>query len=201
MATIAVSGGATVSHRKINSRHNKYGDGGHSGGEGMKKVAEKLLTNAPPIILLILMSILVFPAYLMATGPKQGAVGHAQEIREPEKLQRALYALLQKADVQRKIINNWHRKALLATTQVQAKNCKQDTKAMATDSSRRASDLFTTMVAPDQINTRWVENLFRIGEKTKVVRNSSGLTKTSFLPMLPDPKKSGVLKKSGSVLR
>ena len=140
----------------------------------MNKIAEKLLTNAPPIILLILVSILVLPAFLMATGPKPSNVGLPQKIQDPEKLQRALYALLQKADVQSKMVNNWHRKARLETTQMQAKNRKQDTKAIAAEASRKAFDSLTAMVGPDHIYTRPVQNLFRNGEKTKAFLTAVG---------------------------
>ncbi len=67
----------------------------------------------------------------MATGPKPSNVGLPQKIQDPEKLQRALYALLQKADVQSKIVNNWHRKARLETAHMEAENRKQDTKVGA----------------------------------------------------------------------
>jgi hypothetical protein len=90
----------------------------------MNRIAEKWLTNASPIILLILVSILVLPAFLMATGPKPSNVGLPQKIHDPEKLQSALYALVRKADAQSKIINKWNRKARLKTAQVQAKKPK-----------------------------------------------------------------------------
>ena len=140
----------------------------------MNKIAEKLLTNAPPIILLILVSILVLPAFIMATGPKPGNVGLPQKIQDPEKLQSAVYALLQKADFQSKIINNWHRKAQLKTAHMEAKNRKQDTKAIAAEASRRAFDSLTAMVGPDHMYTRPVENLFRNREKTKAVLTAVG---------------------------
>ena len=140
----------------------------------MNKIAEKLLTNAPPIILLILVSILVLPAFLMATGPKPSNVGLHQKIQDPEKLQRALYALLQKADVQSKIINNWHRKARLETAHTEAKKPKQDTKAIAAEASLRAFDSLTAMVGPNHMYTRPVENLFRKREKAKAVLTAVG---------------------------
>jgi hypothetical protein len=140
----------------------------------MKNIAEKLLTNAPPIILLILVSILVLPAFIMATGPKPSNVGLPQKIQDPEKLQRALYALVRKADAQSKIINNWYRKARLKTTRMQAKKTKQDTKAIAAAASRRAFDSLTAMVGPDHMYTRPVQNLFRDRERTKAFLSAVG---------------------------
>lgn len=140
----------------------------------MNKIAEKLLTNAPPIILLILLSILVLPAFIMATGPKPGNVGLPQKIQDPEKLQSAVYALLQKADVQSKIMNNWRRKARLKTAHMEAKNRKQDTKVIAAEASLRAFDSLTAMVGPNHMYTRPVENLFRNRKKTKAVLTAVG---------------------------
>ena len=140
----------------------------------MNKIAEKLLPNAPPIILLILVSILVLPAFIMATGPKPRNVGLPQKIQGPEKLQRALSALVRKADAQSKIMNNWHRKARLKTARMQAKNRKRDTKAIAAAASRRAFDSLTAMVGPDHMYTRPVQNLFRNREKTKAVLTTVG---------------------------
>ena len=82
--------------------------------------------------------------------------------------------MLQKADVQSKIINNWHRKARLKTAHMEAKNRKQDTKVIAAEASRRAFDSLTAMVGPDHMYTKPVENLFRNREKTKAVLTAVG---------------------------
>ncbi len=115
----------------------------------MKKIAENLLTNAPRISLLILAIILVFPAFSTAAGPDPSSVGQAQKIQDPQKLQRALYTLLHKAQAQNKIINDWHRKALSKAAQAKAKNSKLSSKATAEDASRKSSGYATAMVEPD----------------------------------------------------
>jgi hypothetical protein len=105
----------------------------------------------------------------MATGPKPSNVGLPQKIQDPEKLQRVLYALLQKAYVQSKIINNWRRTARSKTAHMEAKKPKQDTKAIAAVASRTALYSLTAMVGPNHMYTRPVENLFRNRAKTKAV--------------------------------
>jgi hypothetical protein len=115
----------------------------------MKNITGKLATHAPPIILLILTMILATSALSMATGPDLSNVGQAQKIQDPQKLQRALHTLFQKAHAQNKIINAWHRKALLKTAQMKAKSRKLSRKTIAEDASRRNSGNVTAMVKSD----------------------------------------------------
>jgi hypothetical protein len=71
-------------------------------------------------------------------------------------------------------MNNWHRKARLKTAHMEAKNRRQDTKAIAAEASRRAFDSLTAMVGPNHMYTRPVENLFRKREKAKAVLTAVG---------------------------
>jgi len=120
-----------------------------NGGEKMNKITEKFHIKASPVISSILLMIFMFPGFSMATGPNPINVGQAQRIQDAQKLQRALYILLQKAHAQKKVIESWHRRAQLERIRAQAKNRKQDMKAMAGDTSRRNSSYVTAMVGPD----------------------------------------------------
>jgi hypothetical protein len=118
----------------------------------MKTKTDKLLKNASPIILLILLCILVFPGCLVAAGSKSDVVGKPQRIQDPGKLQKAVYALLQKANVQHKLITDWHERARLESKKMQAKNHGQSTKAMAAAASKRACQIQLAMArTPEDI--------------------------------------------------
>jgi hypothetical protein len=117
----------------------------------MKTMGQKLLTNTSPVILLILISILYFPGFSFATMPKPGPVGKPQRIEDPQRLQNAMRALLQKAYAQQKIINGWHRKARLETARMEAKEREESAKALAA-ASRRACQIQLAMArSPEDI--------------------------------------------------
>jgi hypothetical protein len=117
----------------------------------MIKVSEKWMTVAPSIILLILSIILTVPALLMAAGSKSD-IGEPQRIQDPVKLQKAVYALLQKANVQHKLITDWHQRARLESKKMQAKNHGQGTKAIAAAASKRACQIQLAMArTPEDI--------------------------------------------------
>gem|GEM_PF-3288057 len=118
----------------------------------MTKIVEKLLVTASPIILPIcLASILALPAISISASPKPDVVGKPQRIQDPQKLQNAMHALLQKAHAQHKIINNWHRKARLETARMEAKKRKESAKALAA-ASRRACQIQLAMArTPEDI--------------------------------------------------
>lgn len=116
----------------------------------MNKKEQELLKSASPAILLILVSILSFPSFSFATGPKPDPVGKPERI-QPQRLQYVMHALLQKAYAQEKIINNWHRKARLEATKMEAKKRRESAKAM-TAASRRACQIQLAMVrTPEDI--------------------------------------------------
>jgi hypothetical protein len=122
------------------------------GVRGMVKVAEKWMTVAPSIILLILSIILAVPALLIAAGAKSDIVGKPQRIQDAGKLEKAMYALVQKASVQHKLINDWHQRARLESNKMQAKNQGQSTKAMASAASKRACQIQLAMAqSPEDI--------------------------------------------------
>lgn len=117
----------------------------------MTKMVEKLLATASPIILLILVSIFALPAFLIAASAKSDVVGKPQRIQDPQKLQKTMHALLQKAYAQERIINNWHRKARLENAKMEAKKRKENNGAMAA-ASRRACQIQLAMArSPEDI--------------------------------------------------
>ncbi len=118
----------------------------------MTKIVEKLLATASPIILFIcLASISALPAISNAADTKLDAIGKPQTIHDPQKLQIAMHALLQKAYAQQKIINGWHRKARLEAAKVEAKKRKESTKVLAA-ASRRACQIQLAMArTPEDI--------------------------------------------------
>ena len=109
----------------------------------MTKIADKLLL-APPIILLICLAS-ILPAMSIAASLKSDVVGKPQKIHDSEKLQKAMYALVQKAQVQHKLINEWHEKARLEAKKMQAKNNGQNTKPTAAAATRRACQIQLAM--------------------------------------------------------
>ena len=117
----------------------------------MKNKGQKLLTNASPVILLILISILFFPGFSFASGAKPSGVGQPYRIQSPQRLQGAMHALLQRAYSQHRIINNWYRKARLAAAKMRAKERKERSRAL-TAASRRACQIQLAMArSPEDI--------------------------------------------------
>jgi hypothetical protein len=118
----------------------------------MKEKVDKLFKYASPLILLMLLYILVFPGYLLAAGAKSDIVGKPQRIQDAGKFQKAMYALVQKASVQHKLINEWHQRARLESNKMQAKNQGQTTKVMASAASKRACQIQLAMArSPEDI--------------------------------------------------
>ena len=118
----------------------------------MNRISTKLLVSASPMILAIcLASILALPAISISASPKSDVVGKPQRIQDPQRLQKAMSALLQKAYAQQKIINNWHRKARLENAKMEAKQRKENNRAMA-EASRRACQIQLAMArTPEDI--------------------------------------------------
>ncbi|MGO9122338.1 MAG: hypothetical protein ACLQPD_32590 [Desulfomonilaceae bacterium] len=118
----------------------------------MTKIAEKCLTIALSVMLLILLNVLGVPALLFAVGPKSDIVGKPQRIQDSGKFQKVMYALLQKANVQHKLITDWHQMARLENNKKQAKNHGQSTKAIAAAASKRACQIQLAMArTPEDI--------------------------------------------------
>jgi len=118
----------------------------------MTKIAEKLLTIALSVMLLSLLNILGVPTLLIAASAKLDIIGKPQRMQDHEKLQKAVYALLQKANVQHKLITDWHQRALLENNKKQAKNHGQSTKAIAAAASKRACQIQLAMArTPEDI--------------------------------------------------
>jgi hypothetical protein len=110
----------------------------------MKTSGQKLLMSASPVILLILVSMLSFPGFSFAAGTKLAMVGKPQRIQDPQRLERAMHALLQKAYSQHRIIDNWYRKARLAAAKAEAKKREETSKAL-TAASKRACQIQLAM--------------------------------------------------------
>lgn len=118
----------------------------------MENKTYKLLNYASPLTLLILLYILVFPGCLFAAGAKSDIVGKPQRIQDPGKLQKAMYALVQKASVQHNLINDWHQRARLENDKKHAKNNAQTTKVMASAATKRACQIQLAMArTPEDI--------------------------------------------------
>jgi hypothetical protein len=118
----------------------------------MNKISKKLLVSASPIILPIcLASILALPAISISASPKSDVVGKPQRINDPQRLQKAMSALLQKAYAQQKMINNWHRKARLENAKMEAKKRKEDNRAMAAASQRACQIQLAMARTPEDI--------------------------------------------------
>jgi hypothetical protein len=118
----------------------------------MIKVSEKWLTIALSIILLIFLIILVVPTLLFAASAKSDILGKPQRIQDPVKLQKAVYALLQKANVQHKLITDWHQRARLESNKIQAKNNGQNNKAPVAAATKRACQIQLAMArTPEDI--------------------------------------------------
>jgi len=96
----------------------------------MKSITETLVGKALLTGAIFLLGIFALPANLIAGSSKMDIVGHWRMV-QPEKLQNALHALLQKAQVQNAKMTQWHRKARLEQDKMQAKNREQDTKVGA----------------------------------------------------------------------
>ncbi len=118
----------------------------------MKNKRDKLFKNASRTILLILVCILVFPGCLFAASPKSEAVGKPLRIQDSGKLQKAVYALVQKAGLQQNLINDWHQRARLESKKMQAKDQGQNSKAIAAAASKRACQIQLAMArTPEDI--------------------------------------------------
>ncbi len=118
----------------------------------MKNNTDKLFKNASPIIMLILVCILLGSGSLFAASPKSDNTGKPQRIQDSEKLQKVMYALLQKANVQHKLITDWHQRVRLENNKKQAKNHGQSTKAIAAAASKRACQIQLAMArTPEDI--------------------------------------------------
>lgn len=118
----------------------------------MTKIAEKLLKAASLIILLILVSILALPASPIAAGAKPNGVGKPQSIQDPQRLQNAMHALLQRAYAQQKIINDWHGKARLVNAKAQTGKREESNKASGEAASLRACQIQLAMArSPEDI--------------------------------------------------
>jgi hypothetical protein len=103
-------------------------------GERMKSITETLVGKALLTGAIFLLGIFALPANLIAGSSKMDIVGQWRMV-QPENLQNALHALLQKAQVQNAKMTQWHRNALLEQdkmqVKMQAKNREQDTKVGA----------------------------------------------------------------------
>ena len=118
----------------------------------MTKIAEKVLTIALPVMLLSLLNILAVPTLLIAASAKSDIIGKPQRIQDPVKFQKAVYALLQKANVQHKLITDWHQRARLESNNMQAKNHGQSSKDIAAAASKRACQIQLAMArTPEDI--------------------------------------------------
>ena len=104
----------------------------------MKSITETLVGKALLTGAIFLLGIFALPANLIAGSSKMDIVGQWRVV-QPEKLQNALHALLQKAQVQNAKMTQWHRKAQLEQdkmqvkmqAKMQAKNREQETKVGA----------------------------------------------------------------------
>jgi len=96
----------------------------------MKSITETLVGKALLTGAIFLLGIFALPANLIAGSSKMDIVGQWRMV-QPENLQNALHALLQKAQVQNAKMTQWHRKARLEQDKMQAKNREQDTKVGA----------------------------------------------------------------------
>ena len=118
----------------------------------MTKIEKKLLTTASLIILLVLVSVPALPASPIAAGAKPNGVGKPISIQDPQRLQQAMYALLQQANAQQKIINDWHRKARLVTAKTQNRKREESNKGSDEAASLRACQIQLAMArTPDDI--------------------------------------------------
>ena len=118
----------------------------------MTKIAEKVLTIALQVMLLSLLNILAVPTLLIAASAKSDIIGKPQRIQDPVKFQKAVYALLQKANVQHKLITDWHQRARLENNKMQAKNHGQSSKDIAAAASKRACQIQLAMArTPEDI--------------------------------------------------
>jgi hypothetical protein len=118
----------------------------------MNKFVEKMMVTASGMILPIcLASILALPAISSAASPKADVVGKPQRIQDPQRLQKAMHALLHKAYAQHRIINDWYRKARLATAKMEAKERKESAKALAKASQRACQIQLAMARTPEDI--------------------------------------------------
>jgi len=96
----------------------------------MKSFTETLVGKALLTGAIFLLGIFALPANLIAGSSKMDIVGQWRMV-QPENLQNALHALLQKAQVQNAKMTQWHRKARLERDKMQVKNREQETKVGA----------------------------------------------------------------------
>ncbi len=90
----------------------------------MKHIAKNLRNTASLILFLILASLLAAPSFSMAARAKADTIGKAQRFKDPQRLQKAIHVLIQKAQTQQRIINDWHRRSRLEAEKARAKNRK-----------------------------------------------------------------------------
>ena len=116
----------------------------------MKSITETLVGKALLTGAIFLLGIFALPANLIAGSSKMDIVGQWRMV-QPEDLQNALHALLQKANVQQAKMTQWHRNARLEQDKMQiktqAKNREQDTKvgAVVAAASLRACQIQLAM--------------------------------------------------------
>ena len=100
----------------------------------MKSITETLVGKALLTGAIFFLGIFALPVNLIAGSSKMDIVGQWRMV-QPENLQNALHALLQKAQVQNGKMTQWHRKARLEQdkmeVKMQAKNREQETKVGA----------------------------------------------------------------------
>jgi hypothetical protein len=77
----------------------------------MGNIADRVLTRGLVPILILSVGILALPEKLVGAGSGSRLAGQAQRIQDPEKMQKALYGLVQKARAQHAQLDNWHRQA------------------------------------------------------------------------------------------
>ncbi len=94
---------------------------------------------------------MALPAMSIAAGPKSYIVGKPQKIQDPEKFEKVMHALVQKAYVQHKLITEWHERARSEAKKMQAKNDRQN-KALAAAAAERACQIQLAMArSPEDI--------------------------------------------------
>jgi len=111
----------------------------------MKRTVDRLFEKTALIIPIFLLGIFLMPASLQAGNTGMAVSGKTQKLQDPERINKALYALLQKAQAQRKIINEWNLKRHLEQTKIQAKDRKQRTDVITAEASRRACQIQLAM--------------------------------------------------------
>ncbi len=88
----------------------------------MGKIADRGLARGLVPILILSIGILTLPGKLIGADSGSSVAGHAWRIQDPEKMQQALYGLVQKAKTQKAQLDNWHRQAQLGKAKTEAHN-------------------------------------------------------------------------------